>query len=138
MTLKDFEQLVYMKSEIAMLTRRLEKTKGDKFVGDYAKDYSSGYERIITIQGYTITDTKKTGGIYALLEIRKHELEKQLLMAEQYIASIPDSKIRTILTLRFIEGQEWDEVAYNMYKKMTGDSARKCISRFFEKINPDF
>lgn len=133
MTLNDLEQIIYMKSEIEVLSRRLNKAKGDNYVADFAKDYSSGYERIITIRGHAITDTNKVNKIAVILENRKQGLEEQILEAEHYIASIPDSKIRTILTLRFLEGEEWDDIAKRFYKKMTGDSARMCIARFFEK-----
>lgn len=134
MTLKNLEQIVYMKSEIDMLNKRLqrEQAKGNKFVGDYAKDYSTGQERIITIQGYTIADSKKVNEIWRMLESRKRILEEKVLEAERYIASITDSKIRVLLTLRFIEGEEWQDVGKGFYKKMSADSARKCVKAYFE------
>ena len=134
MTLKDLEQIIYMKSEIDMLNKRLhkERSKGNQLVGDYIKDYSTGQERIMTIHGYTMTDSKKINEIWLLLETRKNRLEERVLKAEQYIASISDSKIRVLLTLRFIEGREWRDVGKGFYK-MSADTARKCVQRFFEK-----
>jgi hypothetical protein len=135
MTLKDFEQIVYIKSEIDMLNNRLrrEQAKGNKYVGDTAKDYRTGKGRIITIQGYSIADSKKIDKIWLLLENRKTELETKVVEAEEYIALITDSKIRTLLTLRFIEGKEWQEVGKSFYKKMSADTARKSVHKFFNE-----
>lgn len=133
MTLEELKEIRYIKSEIEVLKKRLQKCKNN-FVGDYAKDYSSGQERIITIQGYTI-NTDKIDRITSLLAKRKAELEEKVLQAELFINSIPDSKIRTLLTLRYIEGWEWSSVAKALYKKMTGDSARKAVVSYFEKIS---
>ena len=134
MTLKDLEQIIYIKSEIDALSKRLKKANENDYVADYAKDYSTGYERIITIRGYAMTDINKINIISNLLEERKKRLEEKVFEAELYIASITDSKIRTLLTLRFLEGKEWDDVAKGFYKKMTADSARKSVIRFFENV----
>ena len=135
MKLKDLEQIVFIKSEIDMLSKRLrrEEAKGNQFVADYAKDYRSGQGRVITIQGYTIADRKKIDEIWVMLETRKVRLEEKVLEAEKYIASLTDSKIRTLLTLRFLEGKSWAEAGQSRFYRMTADSARKCVQRFFEK-----
>ena len=134
MTSKELEQIVYMKSEIDMLNKRLrrEENKGNQFVGDTAKDYSSGQGRVIVIQGYTIADKKKIDEIWLILEARKVELERKVLEAERFIASLDCARIRTLLTLRFIEGKEWKDVAKGFYR-MSADAARKNVQRFFEE-----
>ena len=134
MILKDFEQLIYMKSEIDVLNKRLrrEQSKGNQFVGDTAKDYRGGQGRVITIQGYTIADQKKIDEIWLILEARKLKLEQKVLEAEKHIASLADSKIRVLLTLRFLEGKEWQDVGKGFYKKMSADSARKYVKAYFE------
>jgi len=134
MTLKDFEQIAYVKSEIDMLNKRLrkEQAKGGQFVGDTAKDYRTGQGRTIVIQGYSIADQKKIDKIWLLLETRKATLEKKVVEAEEFIASLSDSKIRTLLTLRFIEGKEWRDVGKGFYKKVSADSARKYVKAYFE------
>ena len=134
MTLKELEQIIHMRSEVDVLRKRLEKerSKGNKFVADYANDYSTGQARTVTIQGYTTINTEKTNEINALIEARIKRLEKQIAEAEEYIDSVDDSKVRTLLNLRFIEGMEWDAVGKRFYKKMTADTARKTVARYFE------
>lgn len=135
MTLKELEQIIYIKSEIDVLTKRLKKLTNKSYVGDYAKDYSTGYERIITIRGQKLMSAKKIDKLTDLLEKRKKALEESVLAAELYIESIPDSKIRTLLTLRFLEGEEWEVVAKKLYRHMTADAARKAVFRFFENLS---
>jgi len=137
MTLKDFEQIIFIKSEIDTLTKRLnkEQSKSNQFVGDYAKDYSTGFERIITIQGYALADTKKIDKIWIMLETRKKTLEEKVLEAEIYIASVADSKIRILLAHRFLEGKTWEEAGQSKYFVMSEDAARKAVVRYFEKIS---
>ena len=135
MTFKDLEQIIYMKSEIDMLNKRLqrEQSKGSQFVGDYAKDYSTGQGRVITIQGYALADSKKVNEIWRMLETRKRILEEKVLEAERYIASIADSKIRTLFTRRFLEGKSWEETGQGKFFNMSEDAARKMVKRYFEK-----
>ena len=113
---------------------RKEQGKGNQFVGDYGKDYSTGQERIIIIQGYSVANTEKTNEIQDMIQRRKNELEKKLLEVENFIAGITDSKIRTLLTLRFLEGESWENVGNKTYWKMSGDAARKCVVRYLQKI----
>jgi len=132
MNLKDFEQIIHIKSEIIVLSKRLSKAKSSDIVTDCVKDYKRGYGRIVAITGYEVKDTDKINKINDMLEKRKSSLELKIYEAEIYIDSIPDSKIRTLMTLRYLEGKEWDEVAKTFYKKMTADAARKAIFRYFE------
>ena len=131
MTLKDFEQIIYVRNEIKELSKRLKKVSGSNFVADWVNDYSTGEARPISISGYDIADPEKVKKILILLERQKESLEDMVFEAEHFIASLPDSKIRMLLTLRFIEGLEWNEAAKRTYKKMTGDSARMSVVRFF-------
>lgn len=131
-TLDDFEQILDMKAEIQVLTKRLQNCYKDDYVGDTAKDYSTGYERIIAIQGYAVVDFDKADKISEKIKDHKKNLEKKIFEAEQFILSVPDSRIRTLLTLRFLEGETWDNAAKKFYKKMTANTARMCIERYFE------
>ena len=113
----------------------MEKEKNPSYVGDYAKDYRTGEAKIITVGGYPLADPAKKEKIHALMKKRAELLENKILKAEQYIDSVQDSGIRTLLTLRFIEGLGWEDVAKRVYKKMSGSAARKAVSRHFEAIN---
>ena len=62
MTLKDLEQIIHIRNEIMVLTKRLNKAKGGNLVTDCVNDYSTGYPRPIALQGFDRADQKKSGG----------------------------------------------------------------------------
>lgn len=51
---------------------------------------------------------------------------------ERYIADVPDSLTRQIMTLRFINGLGWWQVAYSIGGNNTGDSVRMNVKRYLE------
>ena len=54
--------------------------------------------------------------------------------AEEFINAIPESQVRQFLTLKYIVGlSSWDKVAKSVNRKMSGDAARKRVTRYFEK-----
>jgi hypothetical protein len=66
------------------------------------------------------------------LEQMKVRLDRQLAQAEEYINKIPDSRLRRIITYRYIECLSWVQVAHKMGKNHTEDSCKKTIERFFK------
>lgn len=54
---------------------------------------------------------------------------------ERYIADVPDSLTRQIMTLRFINGLGWWQVAYSIGGNNTGDSVRMNVKRYLESEN---
>lgn len=54
---------------------------------------------------------------------------------ERYIANVPDSLTRQIMTLRFINGLGWWQVAYSIGGNNTGDSVRMNVKRYLENEN---
>lgn len=132
MNLKDFEEIVHIRAEIEMLKKRLEKAKNPSIVSDYAKDYSTGHEMIISISGYPLPDKVKSDKIIDMIKKHMAKLENRVLDAEEFINQIPDSRVRVLLTLKYLEGMTWDAAARTVYKKMSGDAARKQVQRYFD------
>lgn len=50
---------------------------------------------------------------------------------EQYITAIPDSRLRQIFRLRFIQGYSWQQVAGAM--GISADAAKKAVYRWVGK-----
>ena len=74
-----------------------------------------------------------------LLKAEKLKLAKLACEAERFIASISDIEMRNILSLHYIEGMGWAQVAYNMdvlygTKKYSAESCRKKHDRFMENL----
>lgn len=65
-----------------------------------------------------------------IYEQRKAEAEEVILKIEQYISSIPDSEIRQIFQMRFIDGMKQEIIAKNM--KMDRSSVSKKINTYLK------
>ncbi len=63
-------------------------------------------------------------------ELKLLELTNQ---AEDYINQIKDSRIRRMITYRFLDNLTWVQVAHRMGKKHTEDSCKKAVERFFKE-----
>ncbi len=68
--------------------------------------------------------------ILANLEI---ELLETLNQVEKFIASVEDSRMRRIITLRVIDNLSWNSVADSIGGGNTEDSVKKSFYRFMEK-----
>ena len=61
------------------------------------------------------------------------ELLETLNQVEEFIASVDDSRMRRIITLRFIDNLSWNKVANHIGGGNTEDSVKKSFYRFMEK-----
>lgn len=68
--------------------------------------------------------------ILANLEL---ELLETLNQVEKFIASVEDSRMRRIITLRVIDNLSWNSVADRIGGGNTEDSVKKSFYRFMEK-----
>lgn len=141
------EQLASMKEEVKEEKKRIEKIQreiqlieaGEFLVSDSVTCGKKGKKPLKTI---TITGIPNPYYEQRLV-ILKHRIQsfvqkeqsllKLIVKAEEGIASITDSRMRRMLTMRYIEELSWVEVAHKMGKKATADSCRMACERFFEK-----
>lgn len=63
---------------------------------------------------------------------QRRERERNRLLV--YIDGIEDSEMRLILTLRYVDGLHWPEVAAKMGPDYSEDGVRKASERFLEKV----
>lgn len=105
-------------------------------VRDSVRGGEGGMQRFY-ISGYPYSEysNKKT-----LLKIRRQQLsrrEEKLLeltnKAEEYIITIHDSRIRQMITYKYLDNLTWLQVAHKM--NTTEDSCRKAVERFLKTIN---
>ena len=62
------------------------------------------------------------------------ELMETLNQVEEFIASVEDSRMRRIITLRFNDNLSWFKVAERLGGKSTADSVRMEFNRFFDRL----
>ncbi len=59
-------------------------------------------------------------------------LKRERLEVEAFITEVEDSRIRQILTLRYMKGLTWAQVALKVGGNNTDDGVRKAASRYIE------
>ena len=69
----------------------------------------------------------------ALLDLNLKKCFYELSRLNRYIDSIEDSHIRMIMSLRYINGLSWRQVAFSIGGGNTEDSVRKIHDRYLQK-----
>lgn len=118
----DLSKLKNLIREIEMLQDELDrlKWKPKEEVADYAKDYRTGYPRIITLTGYGDANYSR---IKQRLTESLRRVQKERLRIEEQIQSVSDPEIRAILRLQYVNGMTQEQIAAEM------GYARETINR---------
>lgn len=136
MNKEQLSQLRYLKGEIEILKKQIEDI--DYTITTDSVKGSSPYfpytERNFLItgvdhQGYD----NKLNRLQRKLSRRIDELIDLVEETNDYINNIDDSLIRQIITLRYINGLEWKQVAASIGGNNTADSVRMIHNRFLER-----
>ena len=129
--------------EIEEVEQRIQKTERDLRkimeegeVTDMVKGGEGGIQHF-TITGFPQRDYTRMKG---LLSTRKSILHSLRAESEQsvndvlvFINGIEDAHIRRIVTMRYVDGLKWRQIAKNVGGGNTEDSVRKTVERFLEK-----
>ena len=132
---EQLSQLRYLKTEIEMLKKQIENL--DYTIATDSVKGSSPYFP------YTERNFKITGVDYQGYENKAERLQRRLdrRIAElidvidetyEYIENIGDSLIRQIISLRYINGLTWNQVAAHIGGNNTADSVRKMAERYLK------
>lgn len=138
------EQYTSIKKEIADLERMIAESnsKIKKFEKQVVSDTVTGTRPDMTIGPIKITgiaqqqidrENELNRNRIQKMKRFKKKLEKLIVEVEEYIQKIPDSEIRRIARMRYIENLSWRRVAVHMGKGYTEDSCRIKMDRFLEK-----
>ncbi len=67
------------------------------------------------------------------LNSRKRKLIRERLAIERFISSIPDSYVRTIISMHYIMGHTWPRVVVQLERNVSPDSAKKTVQRYLKR-----
>lgn len=139
------EQLIDLKEEykdkqgaIQRLEEYIEKLEQEGYTEIDSVTGGNGGKQHFVVEGfpypfYTNKKTQLQMRKIALEEIRTAIVE-QIAIAEKVINEQENSRIRRLLTYRYIEGLTWTQVAHRMGKNHTADSCQKAVERFLKKL----
>ena len=129
------EEVKEVRERIERTERQIEKIKEEGNVIDTVSG-GSGNTQHFKIEGFPYPEySRKKTLLYArkaTLASLEMELLETLNQVEEFIASVDDSRMRRIITLRFIENLSWNKVADRIGGGNTEDSVKKAFYRFME------
>ena len=132
------QEIKDIKSRIETLERQIAVMEKQGYTQQDSVTGGEGGNRHYKIEGYPYPEySRKT----TLLICRRQQLngrELKLLEltneVEEYIGQIEDSRIRRMITYRFLDEMTWQQVAFAMRRKYTENGCKKMIERFFKEI----
>lgn len=130
------EEVKEVRERIERTERQIEKIKEEGNVIDTVSG-GPGNTQHFKIEGFPYPEySRKKTLLYArkaTLASLEMELLETLNQVEEFIASVDDSRMRRIITLRFNDNLSWFKVAEKIGGNATADSVRMEFNRFMEK-----
>lgn len=141
---KNLKQLADLKEEykdkqqaILRLEQYIDKLEKEGAVIDSVSGGNGG-EQHFKIEGfpYPIYTEKKSQLLLRKIKLQELEekIRQQIAVAEEFINSEPNSRIRRLLTYRYIDELTWVQIAHRMGKNHTADSCQKALERYLKKL----
>ena len=127
MTLRELNQLRYLRREIASDQRRLRELEmlATSPSSPNLSGISSGGSGGNRIENYVA----QIADLQAVIREKIAKLLQEQARLEQYIANVPESYLRQIMTLRFIEGRSWNGVAMAL-QGTTEAACKMAVQRY--------
>lgn len=129
MTKKELSQLRHLNREIERDQRRLEELMAfaqGKAVTITGMPRGGGISDTVGQCAAEIADLKRS------IEIKIQRSWRQLVKLQAFINGVEDCQLQEILTLRYINGLSWNQVAFSIGGGNTADSVRKMHERFLK------
>lgn len=124
-----------VREKIDKLERQIEKIEAEGVVVDKVTGGSGGMQSF-KIEGFPYPEySRKKTLLYArkaTLSELEWEISETINKVEVFIASIKDSHMRRIVTLRVVDGLSWESVARKMGGSNNENNIKKAYQRFME------
>lgn len=134
---EQLKQLKYLKTEIEVIKKQIEELDYAT-VTDSVKGSSAYFPYVA--RNFKIEGLDEEGYNYKFKRLRNKlnrkidELMDLVEETNEFIDSIEDSLTRQIITLRYVNGLPWNQVAESLGQGYTEDSVRMISNRFLEKM----
>lgn len=131
-------ELKEVEQRIANIKAEIRKIEVEGEVTDMVKGGFGGTQHF-TIQGFPDPEYRKKKALLRnreiILNALKSEIEETVNDVQVYINGIEDSHTRRIVSMRYIDGMTWRQIAINIGGGNTEDAVRKTVDRFLEREN---
>ena len=130
MTKQELSQLYYLNREIEHLKDRITELE---CIATSSTSRITGMPHATDISDKVGKYAAEIADLKELLDLNLKKCFFELNRLNRYIESIEDSEIRMILSLRYINGLSWQQVAASISPYASGESVRKAEERFLSK-----
>jgi len=130
MTKQELSQLYYLNREIEHLKDRITELE---CIATSSTSRITGMPHATDISDKVGKYAAEIADLKELLDLNLKKCFYELNRLNRYIESIDDSQIRMILSLRYINGLSWEQVAASISPYASGESVRKAHERFLRK-----
>ena len=140
--LKQYNDLIKEKQEIQAAIDKIQRELGKMEAEGYTEKDSvtggDGGKQHFVVEGFPYPAYSRKKTLIILRQRQqmdvKEKIDAQINLIEQCINEIDNSRMRRLITLRYIEGLSWVQVARKMGKHHTADGCRMAVERFLAKI----
>lgn len=137
--LLQYIDLVQEKEEIQKrinnLNKRLDRINKGGNAKDAVKGGNGGWQTF-HIEGFPVADEDEARYLLnkniRLLRQREHDLMEKVVEVEEFLNTLDDSRMRRMITKRYIERKSWVQIANEMGITYTEDSCKKQMERFLK------
>lgn len=130
MNKKELSQLYYLNREIEQLKSRIEELECIA-VSDTSR--ITGMPHVTGISDKVGRYAAEIADLKELLNLNLKKCFYELNRLNRYIESIDDSQMRMIMTLRYVNGLSWRQIAFSIGGGNTEDSIKKLAYRYLKK-----
>ena len=130
MNKKELSQLYYLNREIEQLQIRLSELECE---ATSCTANITGMPRAAGISNKLGKYVAEIADLESLLDLNLKKCFYELNRLNRYIQSVEDSEMRMILSLRYVNGLCWEQVAASISIYASGESVRKNHDRFLKK-----
>ena len=125
-----------VRKKIEKLERQIDRIEKDGNVIDKVRGGEGGLQSF-KIEGFPYPEYSRKKTLLYARKATLSELEMELLETlndvEEFIASVKDSHMRRIISLRVVDGLSWNKVADKIGGENTEGSVKMAFQRFMEK-----
>lgn len=132
-----------LQKEIKELRERIEKT--EKLIAKIENEGSvidkvmggAGGLQPFKIEGFPYPEYNRKKKLLRerkkMLKNREIKLEEMLNQIDDFVSEVDDSRMRRIISLKYLEKMSWNQIAIRIGGNATADSVRMEFNRFIEK-----
>lgn len=130
MTIQQLNQLYYLKKEIHRDEEKLAEIKLSYITSpSLSNEVKSTGNSASTIE----RRTEKIDRLERLIEVKKQRAQEERAKVEDYISKIPDSRLRLIFSLRFVDMCSWQKIANKLGGGNTQASVKMMCYRYLKE-----